>query len=362
MGRESYFYIFHFEYVEDLLHICNEGPWAVDEALLVLERWRPNLVLSHLQLNYISVWVQLHGLPLEYQYPELPKRMGQMMSLLERVNWEDRIPRNIRFMRIKVRIDPWLPVIAGFMLRLDDGSQVWVQCKYERVHKLCVKCGLIGHTHRQCTHCMDNIELMLYRQRLRIQDLHQVQYRYDAMQPQFSNDLQTFHKRRWTTQFWFGHITQLAGHANPHHSSPDHPNPSTPNSSHSNHATYPTTTNHPKNNEPNTTSTQQPDTNHQTHNGDTYLHAAINLLTLNHPNIPYLGGNQTVPPTPANSLISSNSNSLHGETEHPLNNQAENTLHADIPHPLLNPSNSGTNVTSFATRPPWLPLDETNLK
>jgi len=37
MGRESYFYIFHFEYVEDLLHICNEGPWAVDGALLVLE-------------------------------------------------------------------------------------------------------------------------------------------------------------------------------------------------------------------------------------------------------------------------------------------------------------------------------------
>ena len=106
MGRESYFYIFHFEYVEDLLHICNEGPWVVDGALLVLERWRTNLVLSHLQLNYISVWVQLHGLPLEYQYPELTKSMGQMMGLLERVNWEDRIPRNIRSMCIKVRIDP----------------------------------------------------------------------------------------------------------------------------------------------------------------------------------------------------------------------------------------------------------------
>lgn len=38
VGRESYFYIFHFEYLEDLIHICNEGPWVVDGAVLVLER------------------------------------------------------------------------------------------------------------------------------------------------------------------------------------------------------------------------------------------------------------------------------------------------------------------------------------
>lgn len=72
--------------MEDLLHIFNERPWPVDGALLILERWRPNLVLSHLQLNYISVWVQLHGLPLEYQYPKLAERMCQMMGLLERVD------------------------------------------------------------------------------------------------------------------------------------------------------------------------------------------------------------------------------------------------------------------------------------
>ncbi|KAL0014776.1 hypothetical protein SO802_001845 [Lithocarpus litseifolius] len=86
VGRESYFYVFHFGFEEDLLHICNEGPWAVAEALLVLERWRPNLILNHLQLNFISVCVQFHGLPLEYQYPELAEKMGHMMGLHERVD------------------------------------------------------------------------------------------------------------------------------------------------------------------------------------------------------------------------------------------------------------------------------------
>ena len=56
------------------------------------------------------------------------------------------MPQNIRFMRLGVRIDSWMLVISGFMLRLDDGTRTWIQCRYERVHKLCTKCGLIGHT------------------------------------------------------------------------------------------------------------------------------------------------------------------------------------------------------------------------
>ena len=42
VGRESYFYILHFEYNEDLQniykHICNEGPWALEQDSLVLEK------------------------------------------------------------------------------------------------------------------------------------------------------------------------------------------------------------------------------------------------------------------------------------------------------------------------------------
>lgn len=97
VGRELYFYIFHFEFMEDLMHTCTKGPWAVDGTLLVLERWRLNLVIGNLQLNFITIWVQFHGLPLEYQYLELAKKMGQSMCLVERVDWRDKIPRNICF-------------------------------------------------------------------------------------------------------------------------------------------------------------------------------------------------------------------------------------------------------------------------
>ena len=122
VGRDSFFYLIHFEKSEDLEDMCAKGPWVVDGALLVLEKWRPNLVVNRLHLNYVSIWVQLHGLPLEYQYPKLAKQMGQLIGFIKGVDWEDHIPRNIRFMQVCVRLDPWMPITYGFVLHLDDGS------------------------------------------------------------------------------------------------------------------------------------------------------------------------------------------------------------------------------------------------
>lgn len=143
-------------------------------------------------------------------------------------------------------MDPWLPVITGFNLRIDEGSHFWIQCRYERVHKLCNWCGLIGHTQRLCTQCMNDIERSLYRQRMRIQDLHQVQFQFDTLQLQFSNDLRAFHSRRWTTQIRFGHLTQTLGHAAPFDPFLEFPDPSTPSSPHSLEHPIPNTTQPPR--------------------------------------------------------------------------------------------------------------------
>lgn len=39
VGRDSFFYVIHFESLEDLEHMCSKGPWSIDGALLVLEKW-----------------------------------------------------------------------------------------------------------------------------------------------------------------------------------------------------------------------------------------------------------------------------------------------------------------------------------
>ena len=55
VGRDSSFYLIHFESMDDLNHVCEEGLWSVDGALFILEKWRLNLVISKLQVNFISV-------------------------------------------------------------------------------------------------------------------------------------------------------------------------------------------------------------------------------------------------------------------------------------------------------------------
>ena len=55
VGRNSHYYILHFDVLDDLLYVYGEGPSAVDSALLVLEHWRNNLVLNGLQLNFLSL-------------------------------------------------------------------------------------------------------------------------------------------------------------------------------------------------------------------------------------------------------------------------------------------------------------------
>ena len=177
---------------------------------MILEKWRPNLVFNKLHVNFISIWVQFHGLPLEYQFPEMAERLGQIMGVLEKVDWVDRLPRNIRFLRAKVQIDLWMPVFSGFMLRLDDGTRTWIQRRYERVHKLCTRCGLIGHTRGQCNENLVEVERLLIRQRNRIQRFHHVQYGFDSIKPQFHNELRAYfnQRRRWTTRAMVGDMQQ----------------------------------------------------------------------------------------------------------------------------------------------------------
>ena len=246
-------------------------------------------------------------------------------------------------------------MISGFVLRLDDGSKVWIQCRFERIHKLCARCGLIGHNRGQCTHCMDDIELMLYRQHLRIQDLHQVQFRFDALQPQFSNYLRASHnrQRRWTTQARFGFTYHPSVHANHQTHPPIYLDPSTPSTEHYQYASTPSTNPIP-------------------HINSSSIHLAINMLNLNpvtpplpnpfpfdpvsvtspvppalHPseitsNSTATQGNPfnlSIPPTPVNSLASTISIPSHhhsDETFHPIGSNTP---------PSQPPPSSNTKIT-----------------
>ena len=146
VGRQESYYIIHFEYPTDQEYILREGPWSVDGALLVVEQWTPNLALNRIQLTFFTTWVQVHNLPLEYHDIDLAHFMGDLIGEYVSMDWRPPFPQNICFLRLQVRIDPWLPLVAGFILKCDDGQYMWIECCYEHIFKICKKCGLIGHS------------------------------------------------------------------------------------------------------------------------------------------------------------------------------------------------------------------------
>ncbi|KAI8009335.1 hypothetical protein LOK49_LG06G01716 [Camellia lanceoleosa] len=98
--------------------VASQGPYAVAGALFIVDYWRPSLVLDRLKIARFVVWVRLHGLPLECFTME-------MGFQLERE-------------------------LVRFFLQCQDGEDRWIECRYERIFKICHNCGKIGHTYNQC--------------------------------------------------------------------------------------------------------------------------------------------------------------------------------------------------------------------
>ncbi|GMP98863.1 hypothetical protein CsSME_00046583 [Camellia sinensis var. sinensis] len=95
----------------------------------------------------MMVWVQLYGLPLECFTEEAGVSLGRAVGDVVKVDIASLMPRNIRFLRLRVWVSLDKPLISGFFLKFRDGQQHWISCRYERVCKIC---GRIGHTITTC--------------------------------------------------------------------------------------------------------------------------------------------------------------------------------------------------------------------
>lgn len=69
VGQESCFYIFHFEVEEDMAYTITEEPWPVNGALLRMDRWRENIILTNHLLEALHMGTTTRftlGVPFKY--------------------------------------------------------------------------------------------------------------------------------------------------------------------------------------------------------------------------------------------------------------------------------------------------------
>ncbi|KAF7821111.1 Pyruvate carboxyltransferase [Senna tora] len=161
IGGDHNQFVLNFEFPEDMAHILSEGPWSIQGALLVVFPWEPNLVLGRVLLTEISIWVHLWDIPLEYQTPAVANQIASLVGAVREVDWALTIPRNLRFMRVRVRIPIHHPLMMGIILVTDEGEELWIQFRYERIYRLCCGCGRVGHICEECDWSREQVDLAL---------------------------------------------------------------------------------------------------------------------------------------------------------------------------------------------------------
>ncbi|OMO86254.1 hypothetical protein COLO4_21261 [Corchorus olitorius] len=57
-----------------------ESPWSFDGAFFFTKPWSPNQHVVERPMNRVEIWVRLWGLPLEYQHPNIAKKIAKAIG------------------------------------------------------------------------------------------------------------------------------------------------------------------------------------------------------------------------------------------------------------------------------------------
>ncbi|KAF7807377.1 Pyruvate carboxyltransferase [Senna tora] len=196
VGRSKNVFAFEFGCDLDKEIIHHEGPWAIQNKFLVMQSWQPNLILKKHTLNSVPVWVEFWGFPLEYYTSDIAELVGSMVGTVLQVDFSDQGFRNLRYLRVKVEVDRSIPLLMGFYVLLDDDRTIWIQCRYERMFRICRQCGCIGHVAKDCKKTRRRAQAAVKAQKEALRQRFDTVSFMDLESPLFVNEAMAFRKRR----------------------------------------------------------------------------------------------------------------------------------------------------------------------
>ncbi|KAF7835779.1 Pyruvate carboxyltransferase [Senna tora] len=131
VGRKKNIFMFEFNNPFDRNFMAEEGPWAVQNKLLVLDHWQPNIILDEYRVAAFPIWIEFWGFPLEYYSSSVAEQVGRMAGEVLQVDFSDQGFRNLR---------------------------------------ICKQCGCIGHLARDCKKSRREVQEAVDEQKERIRD------------------------------------------------------------------------------------------------------------------------------------------------------------------------------------------------
>lgn len=125
-----------FESKVEVDNILANEPWNFDKHLMVLQRYDGVREVHEIDFTFTPFWVQVHGIPVKFMTKIVAESLCETVGQVQ--NQPPTRTEECRgFMQVRVLLDVTQLVCRGRVITLDDGKDLWVSFKYERLFNIC---------------------------------------------------------------------------------------------------------------------------------------------------------------------------------------------------------------------------------
>nr|KAJ0220253.1 hypothetical protein LSAT_V11C200101200 [Lactuca sativa] len=160
MVNDEGFFFFKFDSKEGMMSVLEGGPWLINNVPMFVQRWRPGLVLSKPQINFVHVWVKVFNVPLEYWNNKgitlianeigKPIAMDKITQKMCNDHWGR--PAFMRFLMEMIEESEWIKELSVVSIDFGTGEKVESKCRVEYAWRpdVCTHCKIYGHKNSNC--------------------------------------------------------------------------------------------------------------------------------------------------------------------------------------------------------------------
>ncbi|XP_042958054.1 uncharacterized protein LOC122293569 [Carya illinoinensis] len=142
-------FVVTFDNQKDRQRVLDGKPWLFDNQLLLLKPFDGFTPPQQMNFDYEAFWVHLSNLSLACMNLEVGTQIGKTIGNVKEVDVrEDGIGWG-RYLRVKIELDLRKSIARGRTANV-LGSRIWVPLSYEKLPKICFKCGRLVHGVEGC--------------------------------------------------------------------------------------------------------------------------------------------------------------------------------------------------------------------
>ena len=147
--EDDHIVLFTFKDQPDMMRVLAGEPWNFDKYLVALQEFDGSKDVRDMKFDHATFWIQVHDLPLRFRNRVVAEQLCEALGTVNRGEEETAMVGD-RFVRVRVTLNVSKPLCRGRVITLDDGKDLWIPFKYERLPNLCYRCGCLSHDERNC--------------------------------------------------------------------------------------------------------------------------------------------------------------------------------------------------------------------